>query len=173
MSNKRLNRRLFIASTGAAAAIGSIGTGFLIAPDGAWAMSLTKLDSPSAKTLLRMARDTYPHDSIDDGPYAKVVEKLDQEAAKDPKAAQLLLDGVGSLNTAAGGSYVAMSEGKRVEILTSMEGQAFFQKVRGAMIATFYNDPTVWKKLGYQGSSAEFGGYLHRGFNDITWLPKA
>ena len=29
-----------------------------------------------------------------------------------------------------------------------------------------------WKKLGYEGSSAEHGGYLHRGFDDIDWLPK-
>ena len=31
----------------------------------------------------------------------------------------------------------------------------------------------VWPKFGYEGSSAEHGGYIKRGFADIDWLPKA
>jgi len=38
------------------------------------------------------------------------------------------------------------------------------------MITALYNQKDVWTKLGYEGSSAEFGGYLHRGFDDIDWL---
>ena len=41
------------------------------------------------------------------------------------------------------------------------------------VISNLYNDPAVWKKLGFEGSSAEFGGYLSRGFDDIAWLPKS
>jgi hypothetical protein len=39
------------------------------------------------------------------------------------------------------------------------------------MITALYNQPDLWAKLGYEGSSAEHGGYIHRGFNDIDWLP--
>ena len=39
-------------------------------------------------------------------------------------------------------------------------------------MTTLYNDPQVWEKLGYEGPSAEQGGYLSRGFDDIDWLPK-
>ena len=45
------------------------------------------------------------------------------------------------------------------------------------------NDPTKqqhgkdrsvdWPRFGYEGSSAEHGGYINRGFADIDWLPKA
>jgi hypothetical protein len=30
----------------------------------------------------------------------------------------------------------------------------------------------VWDLLGYEGPSFDKGGYLHRGFNDLDWLPE-
>ena len=39
-----------------------------------------------------------------------------------------------------------------------------------ALVVSLYNQPAVWAKLGYEGSSAEHGGYIHRGFDDIDWL---
>jgi hypothetical protein len=38
-------------------------------------------------------------------------------------------------------------------------------------VTALYNQQELWTKLGYEGSSAEKGGYLHRGFNDLDWLP--
>jgi hypothetical protein len=38
---------------------------------------------------------------------------------------------------------------------------------------SLYNQKEVWPKFGYEGSSAEHGGYIKRGFADIDWLPKA
>jgi hypothetical protein len=38
------------------------------------------------------------------------------------------------------------------------------------MITGIYNNPDVWKILGYEGASAHLGGYLKRGFDDINWL---
>ncbi len=173
MSNT-LDRRVFLKSTGTAVAgIAAAGSGFLMGRDGAWALTLAKLDKGSAETLIRMARDLYPHDTIDDAAYAKVVERLDQGAAKDAKAAGLLIDGVKSLNDAAGGSFIKAAEPKRIAALKAMESTPFFQAMRGAMVNNFYNDEAVWKKLGYEGPSAEFGGYIHRGFDDLNWLPKA
>ena len=32
--------------------------------------------------------------------------------------------------------------------------------------------PSCGQALGYEGSSFEQGGYLHRGFNDLDWLPE-
>jgi hypothetical protein len=172
MSIDKLDRRLFMKTTGAAGLV-ALGAGTIMAPDGAWAMTLAKLDEPAAATLMRMARDLYPHDAIDDGAYAKVIEKLDEEAAKDAKSAELLSDGVKALDETAGGKYAAADEAKRLAILKSMGNGAFAQKVRGAVINNLYNDPAVWKKLGYEGSSAEYGGYLNRGFDDLAWLPKS
>ena len=39
-------------------------------------------------------------------------------------------------------------------------------------VVALYNNPLVWRHFGYEGPSAEFGGYIDRGFDDLTWLPR-
>ncbi len=50
---------------------------------------------------------------------------------------------------------------------------SFSRRLRGDLIVSLYNNKEVWPKFGYEGSSAEHGGYINRGFADIDWLPKA
>ena len=83
--------------------------------------------------------------------------------------------GVAQLDAAAkkakGKPYAALdAEDDRVAVLKSIEDGPFFQKVRGEMVVALYNQPGVWKALGYEGPSADQGGYIHRGFDDIDWL---
>ncbi len=47
------------------------------------------------------------------------------------------------------------------------------RRFRGDLVVSLYNQKEVWPKFGYEGSSAEHGGYITRGFADIDWLPKA
>lgn len=172
MSSMKLNRRLFLKSTGIAAAGAVAGTTMIVAPDGAWALSLTKLSKSTARALIRMTQDLYPHKMLGDAPYARVVEGLDKAAATDDALAKLLTDGVAALDQAAGGNYRKAKESKRLAALKGMEKEPFFQKMRGSVVNGLYDDQEVWKKFGYQGSSAEQGGYIHRGFDDLDWLPK-
>jgi hypothetical protein len=173
MRTESMDRRVFLKSTGMAAGIVILGGGVMMASDGAWAMSLAQLKPEQGATLIRMTRDLFPYDAIDDGPYAKVVEALDAEAAKDEKTAVLLTEGVKKLDGDTGGNYAGEGEAKRLAALKASAGSPFFQKVQSAMISGFYNDHDVWAKLGYEGSSADKGGYIHRGFDDIAWLPKS
>ncbi|HMH74595.1 MAG TPA: gluconate 2-dehydrogenase subunit 3 family protein, partial [Bradyrhizobium sp.] len=53
-----------------------------------------------------------------------------------------------------------------------IEQTDFFKKVRSDLVVSLYNQEELWPKFGYEGSSAEHGGYIKRGFNDIDWLPK-
>lgn len=170
-------RREFLKKSGATVAgVGVLSTGALLAAPGeAWAQALGALDAGQAKALLRMTRDVYPHDALGDSIYMKVVEALDGAAQKDAGTAQLLTDGLNDLNAAARRAfkkdYAAVAkESDRVGLLESIESTPFFQKVRGEMIAGLYNNPDVWKVLGYEGASAHLGGYLKRGFDDIAWL---
>ena len=55
----------------------------------------------------------------------------------------------------------------------AIETAVFFQKLRGDLLVTLYNNKEVWPKFGYEGASADKGGYINRGFNDIDWLPQA
>jgi len=70
-----------------------------------------------------------------------------------------------------GVKFAELSEGNRLKVLKAREDSAFFQKVRGTTVTTLYNNPLVWRHFGYEGPSFEFGGYLERGFDDVSWLP--
>ena len=63
-------------------------------------------------------------------------------------------------------------EADRVVLLQGIEQTDFFKKVRSDLVVSLYNQEELWPKFGYEGSSAEHGGYIKRGFNDIDWLPK-
>lgn len=177
MSTKGINRRRFLQTSGlviaGAAVVGSTGA-MLFDPTGAWAVATTTLDEHTALTLVTMCRYLYPHDALGEAPYSTVVEGFDKKASTDSAFAQLLRDGVASLDAGAHGKWLEAGDEDKLQILKSIETTPFFQTVRGTMVgaAGLYNQPVVWKQFGYEGSSWQFGGYLNRGFNNISWLPK-
>jgi hypothetical protein len=125
--------------------------------------------------LVQISRDLYPHDQLEDKFYATAVDALDQAAASDPAARDMLEAGVADLNAAAsaahGSTYVGTSaEAARVALLKEREQSAFVQKVRGNLVTGIYNNEEVWPIFGYEGESASKGGYIDRGFNDLDWL---
>ena len=169
----KVSRRDFLAASGAAAI--TISGASLINPGEAWGMEVKNLNPASMRTLIQMARDIYPHDSFGDRIYALALKGHDDASGKDAALKALLEDGVALLNTKAkakhGMSYTDVGwEADRVEILKGIEGDAFFQKVRGGLVTGIYNNKDVWAKLGYEGASFSKGGYLERGFDDISWL---
>jgi len=168
---KNINRRQFLQTSGLAVAGG---TGLLLLdPARVWALAKGALDEHTTKTLVAMCRQLYPHTVINDAQYGKAVEGFAKKASKDEAFAQLLKDGVASLDTAAKGKWVEVKDEDKLQALKSIETSQFFQTVRSTLIGAGgpYNLPEVWKQFGYEGSSWQFGGYLARGFNDIKWLP--
>jgi hypothetical protein len=128
-------------------------------------------------TLVKMARDLYPHDNIADKYYATVMQGLDTAAKDDPAAKDLLEKGaqlLDGLSERMGyGKYLAnANEEDRVAVLKEIEKQnaPFFQKVRGSLITGLYNNKELWPVFGYEGESASQGGYINRGFNDLNWI---
>ncbi len=174
MSKKGMNRRQFLQTSGlATAGAAAVASGaVLMTPDGAWALQLSALDAHAGQTILSMSRRIYPHNGLGDMYYAKVVEDLDGAAAGDEATAKLLKDGFADLDGAMGVNFVDLSEGHQLEVLTARQDGGFFQKVRGQCIVSIYNNPLAWRHFGYEGSSAEFGGYMERGFDDLAWLPQ-
>ncbi|MDD2869970.1 Twin-arginine translocation pathway signal [Neomegalonema sp.] len=165
-----LSRRQLM-SRGLAATAGMIiGGGFIAASDAAWAYEAAALKPETMATLVRMARDIYPHDRIPDEFYVIAVKGYDA-----PEAAPEIEAGISALNAAAQGAghadYLSIGwEDDRVALLRAMENSAFFQKIRGGLVTGLYNQKAVWPIFGYEGESFSKGGYLHRGFDDINWL---
>src|ERR1700732_2043427 len=137
----KYSRRIFLQGAATAIPVVAVASSTGIGIEDAWAADATTLarGAPDAttlapqtlKTLVKVARDIYPHDFLVDSYYITAIKPWDGKAAKDPATKALLEDGVRRLDQEA-----------------------------------------LWPKFGYEGSSAEHGGYIKRGFNDIDWLPK-
>lgn len=174
-----LSRRAFL-KHGGGAAIGltMVPTAALVAsaaPQDVYAAGFSILSQDVGKTLMRMARDIFPHDKLDDKYYAAVITPYDQKVATDAEFKKLIADGVNNLNRRAvkrfGKVYAEIvSEGDRVAVLYDIEQSAFFQKMRGDLLYGIYNNKEAWSFFGYEGSSWEKGGYIDRGFNDVDWV---
>lgn len=140
------------------------------APSRAWAMELSALSDAQGQALMAFARTLYPHETLDDAAYALVVKALDN-SAKDGATLKMLSDGIGKLDSSAGGSFANANEDARLAAAKAIEGTPFFDTVRGTTVGNLYNNPIAFAHFGYQGSAWEHGGYKHRGFDDLTWLP--
>lgn len=103
--------------------------------------------------------------------YAFVVKDLDVAAAGDDAVAKLLTDGVATLNTGAGGDWLAADNDKQFAVIEKMAGNEFFEKIRGTVVVSLYNNELAWAHFSYEGDAWKHGGYLTRGFNDLKWLP--
>ncbi|MFB9262960.1 gluconate 2-dehydrogenase subunit 3 family protein [Bradyrhizobium erythrophlei] len=173
----KYDRRVFLKGAAATAPAVAIATSTGLGVTDAWAEDATTLTPAALKTLLKMARDIYPHDFLGDSYYITAVKPWDAKAAKDPAVKSLINDGVARLDQEANDRhkmpYAQVPwENDRVALLQRIEQTAFFQKIRGDLIVSLYNQKEVWPRFGYEGSSAEHGGYINRGFADIDWLPK-
>lgn len=165
-----LTRRALLSRAVMTGASLAIGANFVAAPDAAWALEVTTLKPESMATLIRLARDIYPHDRIPDRLYAVAVKGYDT-----PETAEATEAGIAALDAAAAGagygSYMTIPwEADRVAVLRGMEDSAFFQTVRGGLVTGLYNQKEVWPLFGYEGESYSQGGYISRGFDDIDWL---
>jgi hypothetical protein len=174
----KYDRRVFLKGAATAVPTVAIATSAGLTISDAWADEATTLTPATMKTLVKMARDIYPHDFLADSYYITAVKPWDGKAAKDPAIKSLISDGVIRLDQEANDRHkVAYAqvpwEADRVALLQRIEETAFFQKIRGDLVVSLYNQKELWPKFGYEGSSAEHGGYIKRGFADIDWLPKA
>src|SRR5260370_40955782 len=155
-----LMKRVIVVAGAAAAASGVTVVGYA----DQWA-GVKSLNAHEGEPLLKMSGQIYPHDRLDDSYYLKVVQDLDSEAATTPDTAKLLHAGVANLDQATNAKFVTQSSDDQVAALKKVEGTPFFQKVRSTALVSLYNNPGVWKKLGYPGASYQIGGYLPQGFH--------
>jgi hypothetical protein len=168
-----MKRREFLQKSAlVVASAAAVVSGVAVVGDAAqWTAGLKTLNAHEGETLLKVTRQIFPHDRLDDTDYIKVVQDLDAEASTTPDTAKLLGDGVANLDRNTNTKFIAMSGDNQVAALQKIEDTPFFQKVHGIELVSLYNNHDVWKKLGYEGASYQIGGYLHHGFNDLNWLP--
>ena len=157
---------------GATTAVGAFvcGAGYVTGQNAAWATEMDALKPETFATLVQMARDIYPHDQVGDEYYVAAVKGYDK-----PEEVDAITAGIDALNDRAremkGQEYAGLGwERDRVDVLRSMEEEAFFQRIRGGLVTGLYNQKAVWPIFGYEGESFSKGGYINRGFDDISWI---
>ena len=170
------SRRGFLKTAAASPVV--VAAGASISASAAWAQDAKAISAHAMATMVRAARDIYPHDHIADVFYVKAIAPWDAKAGKDEALKTLVADGVARLDADAQekykSTYMAVAwEADRVKLLQAIEHTKFFRTLRSDLVVSLYNQPDIWVKFGYEGSSAEHGGYLARGFDDINWLPTA
>jgi hypothetical protein len=127
---------------------------------------------PAQLTLLtRMVRVMFPHDRFPDDPYERTAAAIIEAATHDVRLRAQLEQGLRDLDVAGGAPFERLSEKQALDVLREMSSTVFFEAVRAKTILTLYNDPEVWRLLGWEGESYGKGGYLERGFDDLDWLP--
>ncbi len=172
----QFSRRGFLRTTAAAVPAAAIAaTGMSISATSAWAQAAKNLKPHTMASLAKVARDIYPHDRLADVYYMTAVGSYD---SADASIRDLIEQGIAALDAASmaqhGTVYLEVNwEDDRVAMLRGMQDGAFFKKLRGDLVVSLYNQQPVWAKFGYEGPSAQQGGYLHRGFNDLDWLSES
>lgn len=166
-------RRGFLKSGAGLVAMAILPSGLVVGE--AWAQMPRATKPETFATLVQMSRDCYPHASVEDKYYAVAVDILDSAARASEADLAFLEDNVAALNRTSqdkhGVNYRDITtDADRVAILKGMTADPFFQKVRSNLVVGLYNQKELWPIFGYEGASAEYGGYIDRGFNDIDWV---
>ena len=127
----------------------------------------------SDATLTQFGRLLFPIDGLSDKIYKDVMGKVMSALAGNPATESALAAAEAALDSTIDGDWFAASESAQITAIESIQEEAFFVAILGTFRGAFHYDPAVWDFIQYPGSSKEHGGYLHRGFNDISWLPES
>jgi hypothetical protein len=167
-----LVRREFLKGSGVL--IGTIATASVLsalAPSPVWAVELKTLSKAEGQTLMAMGRVLYPHKKLPDAVYALPAKDLDAKAAGSADASTMMRGGLTGLNKATGGSFLKATAANKLAVVKAIEGTPFFNAVRGPCNTSMYDNDMAYAVFGYPDSAWEKGGYITRGFQDLTWRP--
>lgn len=112
--------------------------------------------------LNTIAGDLFPHGTIASEAYRSAAETFFQA---QPEVSQQLVAAVGP------DDYPETGPAQRRQRLRGVQRQPAFLAFRMHVLMRLYGDLAVTSHFGYEGPSLEQGGYLHRGFDEISWLP--
>jgi hypothetical protein len=130
--------------------------------------SPAELSAEQMAKLERVVWLLFPVNGLDSGPYQRTAAGIVQSASANPERFEMLKLGLDELD--GNGAFMKQSESVQTDKLRRMEQGAFFQFLLMETRSRFWDDREVWKRIGYEGSSLEKGGYINHGLADIDWL---
>ena len=145
-----LSRRAFLLASCASALAGCAGAVVPVP------RSAGTLDT---QLLAKVARMLFPSGKVPDSHYAGLASALAGQVSDPARRAgwQTLLDTVALASDPLAG-------------LQATTASPAFADIRTNVLIGHFSDPAVQRAIGFAGPSAEFGGYLDNGLDDIDWL---
>lgn len=170
MEHKRLTRRRLLSSSALASVAAVLaGPGLLTACSEEFDPKGPQPDGASGgKVLTKLARLLYPHNAVDDTAYDEIADLV----AADTGLAGAIASARAALESAPTIDWLSLPIGEQIAVLQEQQAESWFIALNGIIRTHTYNHPAVWEVIGYEGPSAHLGGYIHRGFDDINWLPE-
>ena len=128
--------------------------------------------TPEARAILkRIIRTAFPHPAFPDETYERMTSRIVTEADASTWFRVVLTQGLIALGAQSEEPFLELSDERALAVLRRVADLEFFGFIRRTTVLNLYDDPQVWEVLGYEGPSFDKGGYLHRGFADLDWLP--
>jgi hypothetical protein len=125
--------------------------------------TLAATPAPDPGSVLALAAHAlFPHESVSMARYRTAAEGFVAGNAAGALRLARALGGVG---------FLQLSPPQRDEVLRRQEASQDFLAFRWQVMVSLYSELAVTRDFGYEGPSLAQGGYLHRGFDDIDWLP--
>lgn len=139
-------------------------------------MSEAALSPAAHAALVRLLRAAYPHPDFPDGPFERAADAVVTATVEDLWHRLSLAEGLRALDALTaerghGDSFADLDDETALTLLRELEDAEFFRFIRSVVVVALYDDAEVHELLGYEGPSFDQGGYLHRGFDDLDWLP--
>ena len=180
MNKTFISRRRFLKYGGLSSITGKYflsGTAGLLHALSAYATEPDSLNESDIKLLFSILKQMYPHNVLHDQHYQTIIEKLIVSSAKDKEVNNILKNGISELNskvkkTMVKNTWVESSPAEQHDALKKISKTQFFSTLKQTTINNLYNNHDVWELFGYEGDAFSKGGYIHRGFNDLDWLPE-
>ena len=125
-------RQFFKIATAGTVASAAGGLPMMFVPNAALAEDV--LGSDTFATLVKIARDIFPHDRFDDSLYANAVGVYADQAKSDEGVKKLIQEGVAQADSIAktkfGSAYLQIAKERyRVHVLQNIEATPFFKKI--------------------------------------------
>ncbi len=147
----KYNRRVFLQGAASAMPAVAVATSAGLGVSDAWAEDATALTPTTLKTLVKVARDIYPHDFLVDNYYIVAVKPWDarrqrtgrqgdDRRRRSPSRSGRARPAQGCLRASAlGGRSDRAAAGHRAD--------RFLRKVRSDLVVSLYNQEELWPKL--------------------------
>lgn len=134
-------------------------------------LNALELSEEARRILTRLIRVAFPHPNFPDGPYERMTQKIIDASEESRWFRMALTQGLVTLDSLTEEHFLDLSDEKALAVLKRIADLEFFGFIRRTTVLNLYADPEVHEALGYEGESFSKGGYFHRGFNDLAWLP--